>query len=192
MTERSSVEILVLYSTGRGSTAGVAARIAARLRSKGVTVAVHTATELEALRDGVVDRCSALVVGSAIHSGQWLPDMEDALLELVPRLQDGTQVWTFSVSSIGASSTVVSNRLAAVIRPRNPDPRAVHDLRGSVDVRDHRWFAGKVSPGDWAGIGRVVFRLMGGRYGDARDWSDIDSWADRIAAALSERASRNL
>lgn len=184
MTELSPVEVLVLYATDRGSTTGVAERVAERLRKTGAHVVVHTAAELRSSSESRVDRYGVLVVGSAIHGGQWLPDMEVALTELIPGLNNGIPVWTFSVSSVGASSSVVSSRVAALLRPRTPEPRAVQRLRTSVDVQDHRWFAGKVAPGDWAGIGRVVFRLMGGRYHDARDWSDIDLWADGIAASL--------
>lgn len=33
----------------------------------------------------------------------------------------------------------------------------------------------------WVGV------RLGGRYGDARDWADIDRWADRIVWALTAR-----
>jgi menaquinone-dependent protoporphyrinogen oxidase len=33
---------------------------------------------------------------------------------------------------------------------------------------------------------------MGGRYGDFRDWDDIDAWADGIASALTEHGTRSL
>lgn len=42
--------------------------------------------------------------------------------------------------------------------------------------------------GDWPLLGRVVFKIMGGRYSDARDWSDIDAWADGIVEQLRSGA----
>ncbi|WP_223281107.1 hypothetical protein [Streptomyces antnestii] len=39
--------------------------------------------------------------------------------------------------------------------------------------------AGHLTPG-----GRAMFRLMGCRYGDHRDWQAIDAWADGIAEDL--------
>jgi menaquinone-dependent protoporphyrinogen oxidase len=35
----------------------------------------------------------------------------------------------------------------------------------------------------------MVFRLMGCRYGDFRDWPAIDRWAVEIADALDNRTS---
>lgn len=61
-----------------------------------------------------------------------------------------------------------------------PEPRAVQTLRSKADVHGHRFFAGSIKPGDWPGLGRFAFRLMGGRCGDARDWADIDGWANMI------------
>ncbi len=60
----------------------------------------------------------------------------------------------------------------------------MQNLRSITDVRDHRFFAGAIASGDWAGIGRIVFRLMGGHYGDARDWVDVDAWTERIREGL--------
>jgi hypothetical protein len=41
-----------------------------------------------------------------------------------------------------------------------------------------------VRPDQFPKLSRVVLRLMGGRYGDFRDWVEIDRWADQIAADL--------
>ena len=78
----------------------------------------------------------------------------------------------------------VSPSLARFLRSRTPLPRAVQHLAAVADLRGHRFFAGAIAQGDWPGLGRVVFRLMGGRYGDARDWPDIDAWAHAIAREL--------
>jgi menaquinone-dependent protoporphyrinogen oxidase len=89
-------------------------------------------------------------------------------------------VWAFSVSSVGATSSIVSPLLARLLRRITPEPGAVRTLRTVADVRDHRFFAGAIARGDWPGKGKIVFGLMGGRYGDARDWHDIDTWAASI------------
>ena len=176
------MKILVGYATGKGSTCGVAERIAIRLRSAGHVADIHTAAQLP--NPGEYD---AVVLGSAIHNGQWLPEAAGAVERRSPGLL-GRTAWAFSVSSVGATSSLIAARLARFLRPRTPVPKAVQALRRSADVRGHRFFAGSIVPGDWPGFGRVVFRLMGGRYGDARDWADIDDWADGIARALDASA----
>lgn len=163
--------IKVVYSSAHGSTREIAERIADRLRAEGHTV---TTTPLDAEVD--IHDCDLLVIGSAVHNQQWLPEAENAVTALGEQLR-GKSVWAFSVSSVGETSSFLSDRVARYLRPKRPEPRAVSELREIVDVRGHRFFAGAISPGDWPGIGRVVFRLMGGRYEDARDWDDIDSWA---------------
>ncbi|MEU5842629.1 flavodoxin domain-containing protein [Rhodococcus sp. NPDC047139] len=171
--------VLVAYATAGGSTRGVAERIATGLEGCG-TVELRNSTEVDSLR-----RYEALIIGSAIHNGQWLP----AAAETVERLRaelEGRTVWAFSVSSVGATSTTLSPRLARYLRRATPEPKAVQDLRSVADVCDHRFFAGAITPGDWPGFGRIVFRLMGGHYGDARDWDDIDEWTGRIRTQLVE------
>lgn len=173
------MSVLVGYATAGGSTRGIAERIAAGLHG-GTAVELRVPGEAASVRD-----YDALVLGSAIHNGQWLPAAADAVERIRAELE-GKTVWAFSVSSVGATSTTLSPRLARYLRRGTPEPRAVQMLRSVADVRDHRFFAGAIGPGDWPGFGRVVFRMMGGRYGDARDWDDIDEWTGRIRSGLAE------
>ena len=87
-----------------------------------------------------------------------------------------------------------SHRCAAgtLSPPAHPRPQGGAGVRRSADVRGHRFFAGSIAPGDWPGVGRVVFRLMGGRYGDARDWTDIDAWGTASRTPLDASAGAGL
>ena len=166
---------VVAYASAHGSTRGIAERIADVLRTDGHSVSVHSLADARDVAD-----FDHLVVGSAIHDGQWLPDAEPAALQLATRATG--RVWAFSVSSVGTTTSFLANWVAGRLRPHVPEPHAVTQLRANADVRSHRFFAGAISPGDWPGFGRIVFRLMGGRYRDARDWNDIDRWAQQISA----------
>ena len=57
-------------------------------------------------------------------------------------------------------------------------------------MRGHHSFAGVIAPEHLPRRGRAVFRAMGGHFGDHRDWSAVDAWADSIARQLEllERA----
>jgi menaquinone-dependent protoporphyrinogen oxidase len=60
--------VLVAYTTDHGSTRGIADRIADRLQQRGVDAeACAVADVLE------ISRYEAVVLGSAIHGGKWLP-----------------------------------------------------------------------------------------------------------------------
>lgn len=169
------MHILVGYASANGSTRGVAERLASHVEVAGHSAVVDSVDHVRSSTG-----YDAVVLGSAIHNGQWLPEADAAVTRLAPELKE-IAVWAFSVSSIGATSSTVSPAVARLLRSRTPLPRAVQRLAAISDLRGHRFFAGAIKRGDWPGIGRIVFRLMGGRYGDARDWSDIATYADGIA-----------
>lgn len=102
-----------------------------------------------------VGEYDVLVVGSAIHNGQWLPDATAALDRLGADL-GGRAVWAYPVSSVGATSSLLSPRVARYLRRATPEPKAVQALRATADVRGHRFFAGTIAPGDRPGAGRIV------------------------------------
>ncbi|MBP0450599.1 flavodoxin domain-containing protein [Kitasatospora sp. RG8] len=183
------MRILVGYASEHGSTRGIAERIAAGLSRHGHHVVVASlvplgpsrgpeATELEDL--------DAAVLGSAVHDGRWL----SAALEFTRRNADalaGLPVWLFSVSLLGERGSAfhpfVAKRLRALrAAHRSPQPDG---LRSDADLQDHHDFSGAVESEHWPFPGRVAFRLMGGRYGDHRDWADIDRWTESIARRLA-------
>ncbi|MFD6059355.1 MULTISPECIES: flavodoxin domain-containing protein [Rhodococcus] len=178
------MKVLVAYATAKGSTRGIAERLGSCIEGFGQEVDVRAAADVSH-----VHSYDVIVLGSAIHDGQWLADASDAVERLRSQFE-GKRVWAFSVSSVGVTSTTLSKRLARLLRRMTPEPRAVQLLRDAADVRDHRFFAGAIAPGDWPGFGRVVFTLMGGHYGDARDWSDVCAWAGTIAAESTRDTER--
>ena len=60
-----------------------------------------------------------------------------------------------------------------------------------VQARGHRLFSGVVRKQHLTPGGRAKFRLMGGRYGDFRDWAQIDAWADAVADELHGSGHRS-
>ncbi|RZL81761.1 MAG: hypothetical protein EOP32_13940 [Rhodococcus sp. (in: high G+C Gram-positive bacteria)] len=178
------MKVLVAYATAKGSTRGIAEQLGSCIEGCGQVVEVRPAADVSNVRSYDV-----IVLGSAIHDGQWLVEASDTVERLRSQFE-GKGVWAFSVSSVGVTSTTLSTRLARLLRRVTPEPRAVQLLRDAADVRDHRFFAGAIAPGDWPGFGRVVFMLMGGHYGDARDWPDVCAWAATIAADSTRDTER--
>ncbi|URN11514.1 hypothetical protein LUW77_04675 [Streptomyces radiopugnans] len=58
------------------------------------------------------------------------------------------------------------------------------EVLADLSPRDHAMFSGVVAPEHLPGAGRAVFRAMGLRYGDYRDWEAIDAFADTVAGSL--------
>ncbi|NMM89582.1 hypothetical protein B2J88_35475 [Rhodococcus sp. SRB_17] len=170
--------ILIGYASAKGSTEGVARMIGEHCAAAGIETKIVSTEE-----DLGFEQFDALILGSAVHNMDWLPSAH----KVVERLGSSGRVppvWAFSVSTWGATSTLLARRLTRRIRRTTTEPKTVTLLRTTADLRDHRQFAGVLKHGDWPLFGRIVFALMGGRYGDARDWSDIEMWADTIVGQL--------
>jgi menaquinone-dependent protoporphyrinogen oxidase len=171
--------VLMTYATAQGSTRGIAERIAARLRESGFAVDL---APVESAGDPAP--YEAVVLGSAIHSGDWLP----AAHAFVQRHADALRqrpVWLFSVSSIGETSSFLARPVAKAMRRLARQPAGpVAAIQQALGARGFKSFAGAIERGAWGGAGNLFLRLMGGRYGDHRDWAAIDRWAAEVAAQL--------
>jgi menaquinone-dependent protoporphyrinogen oxidase len=164
--------VLVAYASRRGATRGVAERIAARLEAHGFEV--HRDPLLG--REGVA-RFEAVVLGSPVYSGHW----EDEAIGFIRRnagVLAGRPLWTFSVGWL-------THHRGLLRRESWSDAKGLAELDRLLPPREHRFFAGALSPAELPRFQRWAFRLAGGRYGDFRDWTAIDAWADEITADLA-------
>lgn len=166
------MRILVTYVSPHGSTRGVAERIATRLRASGLLVDC-----LPIRLTGGVSDYDAFVVGSAIHDQAWLPEAAQFLSTHGDTLAT-RPVWLFSVGMPGALARPL-RKLAM-----REGPRAVAPLTALVRPRETRLFSGVISKEQFPPVSRAILRLMGGHYGDFRDWPDIDAWAASISDTL--------
>jgi len=126
-------------------------------------------------------RYDAVVLGSAVHGGRWLP----AVAQFVDRHVAGLRerpVWLFSISTLGDQESMFRPRVATWLRALRKETSEIASFRADVSPREHRNFAGAIARSHWSASGRAFFRAMGGRYGDHRNWAAIEAWADRIAA----------
>jgi len=165
--------VLVAYASRFGSTRAIALRIGGVLAAAGLAVDVQAAGD-----SGEIDVYGAVVIGSTVEAGRWLPDavsfVERHRTELAVR-----PVWLFSSGPLGDRSA----------RAPQPDPKDVGAIRRAVAPRDHRVFAGSFdrATADFDGMG-IVDRTVVRRFlpdGDWRDWPEIEAWARGIAAALA-------
>ncbi len=172
------MDVLVAYATAHGSTAGVARHIGQRLSAAGYQVAIRPTTEI-----ADISPYSAAVVGSAIHNGHWLKSGADLIEQNQVFLRE-RPVWLFSVSSLGDHSGAFADPMNRWLRKMRKEPTQIAGFRAAINPRDHRNFTGAIEPSHWSWWGRLVFRIFGGRFGDHRDWPDIDRWSDRIIEEL--------
>jgi len=174
------MRVLVAYATRHGATAGIAERIAERLRADGLTVDARPAAQV---RD--VSTYDACVVGSAAYMFHWLDDAK----HFVDRQRSALvarPLWLFSSGPIGTDLVDKQGRDVLV----TAEPKEWEHLRATLKPRGMRIFFGAYDPtAPPKGLAERFTRLMPAARdalprGDYRDWPAIDAWADSIATEL--------
>jgi len=162
---------LVAYATEQGSTEEIADFVAAELQMGGRTVDVRSVTE-------PIDLClyDAVVLGSAVHDRALLPAAELFAWKESEVLRS-KQVWLFSVG-VGPA---LRGPIGAILR--HAVPKRINQVGRLVEARDYRAFAGVLRDGT-SRIIRLLLTIVGGRFGDLRDWSAIEAWTADVADAL--------
>jgi menaquinone-dependent protoporphyrinogen oxidase len=167
------MNILVAVASRHGSTREIARAIAGELEAAGHRAAIQDIAEIVH-----VSGYEAVVLGSAVYIGNWMPEARQFIDRHHEELAS-VPVWLFSSGPIGAESP----------KPEG-DPNLVPEFIEKTGAREHRIFTGKLDP-KVLGLGeRLIARVVGAPSGDFRDWEDIRGWAREIARELaSERTA---
>ncbi len=180
------MQILVAYASRHGSTQGIAARVAERLRADGTDVALLAAAEVPD-----PSQYDAFVVGGAAYMFHWLKDATSFVRKHQVLLAE-RPTWLFSSGPIGTDTVDEEGRdvLETTV------PKEFAELRDAIHPRGEKVFFGAMDPAAKP-IGmteRIVTLLPAARNafprGDFRDWAAIDAWADEIARDLATLTAR--
>ncbi len=162
-------KVLIAYATRAGSTAEVAEAMGQVLRGRGIPVDV-----LQAGQVADVSTYRAVIIGSAIRMGKWLPeaakfvDRNQAALASVPSA-------FFSVCLTMQKDTPENRR--TVEGYMEPVVRKVRPL--SIGL-----FGGKMEYSRLGFLDRlIVSKMKKVPEGDYRDWPAIRAWADKFRPA---------
>lgn len=114
--------------------------------------------------------------GDPVLNGRWPPE-GDAFVAGNRAALAQRPVWLFSVATFG-------DRKRLLGRVMRREPKNIDDVRDAIRPRGYRVLAGVIERGRWPAAARLLFHVMGGRFGDNRDWADIDAWARTITRQL--------
>jgi menaquinone-dependent protoporphyrinogen oxidase len=176
------MRVLVAYASRHGSTAGIAERIAARLREKGLE-----ADALDVEEAGDVLQYEAFVVGSAAYMFHWMKEATSFVKRHISLLTK-RPLWLFSSGPLGTD--MVDDEGNDILEASRP--KEFEEMESTLDPMDTRVFSGAWDPdAPPKSMAERFMKIMPVSrdalpVGDFRDWDEIDSWADEIAAALSE------
>lgn len=170
--------VLVAYASAHGTTREISERVGARLRELGYEAEVLAVDEV-----GDVRAYEAAVVGSAIQGQSWLPTALDFVRDKQTALTE-KPLWLFSVGLPTAFKGLMGKLLS------NEHPKVIAKLPPSLRSHEHQLFNGAIRSGNLPAVGRVILLLLGGRFGDFRDWPAIDAWTNRVAKELAEWRSQ--
>ncbi len=165
-------QTLIVYASRYGSTKEIAERIASVLREQGINTTLNAAEDVTGL-----DSYDAVIIGSALYNGTWLPEAKEFLESFQAELAN-KDVWLFSSGPATDDDPVTVVEGWKVPEPLKHTlevirPQAVALFSGKID-------AAKLSTEDY-----LVSSSLRGVSGDYRNWQTIEGWASEIAFALT-------
>ncbi len=167
-------KILVTYASQGGATAGVAEAIGKALSESGASVEVRPVSEV-----GDLSPYRAVVVGSAVHSGKWMPEATDFVERNLAALRRMPTA-IFQVCMMLATANEQYRRMP---------PDWLDPLRAQLRPVAAGSFAGALWPERYARFSErlglhIFLAMIKLKAGDYRDWAAIRAWAQSLRPAL--------
>jgi menaquinone-dependent protoporphyrinogen oxidase len=164
--------VLVAYASKYGSTQEIAETIGRVMTALGQSAEICPADDVVTL-----EAYDAVVLGSAVYSGDWLVEAKEFLESFQDELKK-RPLWLFSsgpTASVDPVEALGGWRYPERLEPliTQVKPRGITLFAGRID-------ADKLSLQDW-----LINRSMSGVVGDFRNWQQIEIWAGNIAQALA-------
>ncbi len=166
--------ILVAYASRAGSTAGVAEAIGKTLTESGAQVEVRPMQEINDLTP-----YQAVVAGSAIQDGCWLPEA----MQFIQMHQAALAQRPFAAFLVCMTLAMKNTKAHSIV------PDWLEPVRALVKPVSEGFFAGVLDISKIPSLRqRLMFRIsvvMGvWSEGDHRDWNAIRAWASTLSAKL--------
>lgn len=156
-----STRVLVTYATRGESTASVAIAIGRILAADGIRVDVLPVGVIKS-----VEIYSAVIVGSGVHNGVWLPEATDFVEEHAPAMQQ-KPLAVFTVCMMAVDDSLENQpEIESYTEP----------LLSVVKPFSVGCFAGRLDLSERNLLKRARVTIKGLPRGDHRDWPSIHQW----------------
>jgi len=161
------MRVLVCTASRHGATAQIGDALAKALTDNGVPADARTPDQVADLQG-----YDALVLGSAVYMGSWLPSARQ-LVERISGQLSGRPVWLFSSGPVGERGSDSSK-----------PPVDASQVITATAARDHRVFGGRIERAQLGIVHRTMMAAMHIADSDERDWDEIAAWGKHIAEEL--------
>jgi len=168
-------KILVTYASQGGSTVGIAEAIGQTFSADGTIGDVRPIKEVTDLSS-----YRAVVIGSAVHSGKWMPEAM-AFVEGNQNTLRRIPTAVFQVCMMLATSNEQYQRMV---------PDWLIPLRTQLQPAAQGSFAGALWPNKYSKLSeklglRIFLAAIHLKAGDYRNWDAIRAWAESLRPVLS-------
>jgi len=157
--------ILITYATRASSTAEIAAAIGETLAARGFRAEIKPVKSNPSLAG-----YDAVILGSAIRMGNWLPEMVDFIKNNQQTLAK-MPVSLFSVHMLHIEDDEASQAM------RLDYLKAIRPFLPPANVA---FFAGKMDLAALSFVDRLIAKMVKASNADLRDWSKIRTWANEM------------
>lgn len=171
-------KVLVAYASAHGSTAEIANAIGGVLKERGLE-----STVMDVRNVNTISGYDAFVLGSAVHTGSWLPEMKTFVKQFIDTLtKNPIYFWMSCIRVLeqhGEEHALTHYMVPDLTARLNP--RLVTALAGRLDLESTDWNE------RWTLAARYDGVTWPSNFdGDFRDWEVIRAWAGRIADDLGQ------
>lgn len=163
--EGGGKKTLIAYASKYGSTGGVADAIGKELCTKDVTADVRLISHA-----GDLVSYGAVVIGSPIYRGHWLPEAVDFLKKNREALSQVPVAYFLVCMTLAKPS---DETRAEALAYMDPILKAVPEIK-PVALGT---FAGALYYDNLSGLSKTILKSKGSPEGDFRDWDAIRAWA---------------
>lgn len=163
--ENMSKRILVTYATKAGSTAEIAAKIGEHMSMRGFNVDVVNVKSKPDPKD-----YQAVILGSCIRMGGWLPEMLDYIKANQLDL-NSTQAALFTVHMLNAGDDETSKAARSAYMDK---------VRELMPGTEEVYFLGSFDFSKLSMLDRFISKMVKAEESDKRDWDKIKNWSETV------------